>query len=735
MAESMKEFITIERHVELAEWKAARWLEPEKRVLRGETLLVRYCEEDQPSAVAEAIRRGAEKYKKKVELERVGQLTADEKKLFRWSYDKLSVKLRLADTGLKCTLDDMVLRSTLQEGDKVVVYSRWAVDDRLPISEQKPFTPTVRQLLYGPRASLDKIVLDRAEDGTVVAGYVELTMEPTRRSDRVYCFNSIEKPIEPGLYTLDIDPNNIYSYLCLQVVERLCSAEEHGKPESNALYYRLTRNKPSVAWSQTAQQAQERFLRGLEEFAKEGLLHHFDEERADYISGHGSDAILLVQGPPGTGKSYTTAFAVLARMQGAMAEERRYCVQLSCKTHAATDVLIKSLRKVQQILMKLHEERPELFSKYFDRRLLAVPLIRVGGREQLGGGFIEYPKDSSFNKVLKEIGKYRWVAVAMTPGSAYKLAWNDREGNCRWADCLVIDEASQINLPEACMAALGLGEEGQLIVVGDHRQMPPIVRHDWEGEPRRTFQEYESFRSLFGLLMSRDVPIVRFSESFRLHKVMARFLCNEVYIRDGINFYSRREELLDDVSYDEPFVRAVLKSDYPLIVVIHDEAVSQTQNLYELSLTRPVLEALSKLYGLDASDGLGVVVPHRLQRGLIRRFVSCLTTDGTSAVDTVERFQGDERDVVVVSATESDPQFIQLCSKFLLDPRRLTVALSRARKKMVLVASRSIFEMFEPDRETFENLCMWKNLKRFCKDILWEGKVGDHNVCVRGACI
>ena len=51
-----------------------------------------------------------------------------------------------------------------------------------------------------------------------------------------------------------------------------------------------------------------------------------------------------------------------------------------------------------------------------------------------------------------------------------------------------------MNLPEAIMAALPLKPDGPLIVVGDHRQMPPIVQHDWDGEPRRTFREYRGLR-------------------------------------------------------------------------------------------------------------------------------------------------------------------------------------------------------------------------------------------------
>src|SRR5438034_10860339 len=81
-----------------------------------------------------------------------------------------------------------------------------------------------------------------------------------------------------------------------------------------------------------------------------------------------------------------------------------------------------------------------------------------------------------------------------------------------------------------------------------------------------------------------------------------------------------------------------------------------------------------------------------------------------SAVDTVERFQGGERTLILVSATESDRAYLLASCEFLLDPRRLTVALSRAKRKMILVASRSIFSLFSPDQQTFTNSLRWKNL-------------------------
>jgi superfamily I DNA and/or RNA helicase len=89
----------------------------------------------------------------------------------------------------------------------------------------------------------------------------------------------------------------------------------------------------------------------------------------------------------------------------------------------------------------------------------------------------------------------------------------------------------------------------------------------------------------------------------------------------------------------------------------------------------------------------------------------------------VERFQGGERTVVMVSATESDRAYLLASSAFLLDPRRLTVAVSRAKRKMILVAAQSIFALFSPDEETFANSLLWKNLLlRTCTTLLWEGE-------------
>jgi superfamily I DNA and/or RNA helicase len=102
-------------------------------------------------------------------------------------------------------------------------------------------------------------------------------------------------------------------------------------------------------------------------------------------------------------------------------------------------------------------------------------------------------------------------------------------------------------------------------------------------------------------------------------------------------------------------------------------------------------------------------------------------------VDTVERFQRGERTVEMVSATESDRGYLLASAGFLLDPRRLTVAVSRAKRKMILVASRNVFSLVSNDEETFTNALLWKNLLiRPWSTLLWQGDRVDQRVAIWG---
>jgi hypothetical protein len=757
LAQALHEFVTIERHVELADWKRTRHAPPERRVLMGETLLVRYVETDQESAVARAMKDYRRRRQLRKEYEAAYQaahpgepveLTKSQKEACKWSWGEgLTVRLRLETAGVDCGLHEALALSNLRPGESLVLCPRWTVDERLPPDQQQPFTPTPKQVLYGSRCDLSSIVTDRDGQGHITGGHVEAMLRRAfgNKAFLPFVFGAIDRPLEDGgAYTLDPCPDDWYGYFCSVVVQGL----QNGDP--NALYDRLDGSPPAPAGKVgRGLPGQERFLAGLDAFRDAGLLHDFEKSKREYIGKHGKAPTLLVQGPPGTGKSYSTAFAVFARLQGAMAAGQECRVLVSCKTHAATDVLMRNVLDVREELLRLRKAKPTLFKQHFDARLLEVPIFRVAPRDPPPEGVIGLDKDGEKPKGQKKnadvLQGHTWLVAAVTPGGVYRMLkdrWGKELAGHSFCDLLVLDEASQMNLPEAFLAALPFKADGRLIVVGDHRQMPPIVKHEWDSEPRRTFHQYPVYQSLFDTLRGRNPPLIQFEESFRLHAAVAEFLRREVYRHDGIEFHSKKQEVLAAREIQDPMVAAVLRPEYPLVVVVHGEAASQVRNEFEQRLIEPVIRTLAdpKGYALDAEKGLGVVVPHRAQRAALQAAfpqLSLLDPESglpvLSAIDTVERFQGGERTVILVSATESDPGYLLMAGEFLFDPRRLTVALSRAKRKLILVASRSVFSLFSPDEETFMNAMLWKNLlANTCVAPLWEGVRGGVPVAVWG---
>jgi hypothetical protein len=751
LTEALQEFVTIERHVALAAWKAARLAPPERRVLAGETLIVSYRDADQLPGVAAINAENGRRAK--LREERQARLlaahpddpppppTKAEKALLAPLPLPAPFRVRIEVADCQVSLDDALALSTLKAGERVVVAPRWMQDGRLPEAERVDLTPTPKALLYRMRCDLEEIAVERDGEGRATAAWLVLRPAPPMQSNDPpgFLFMSHAEPLAAGkLYTIDPDPNDIYGFWTAKVVQGLLAGEE------NTLFARIRDRGGRISWPAPARTGQARFMAGLQTLHQAGAGPAFEASKTAYIGEHGEAPLLLVQGPPGTGKSFTTAYAILARMQGAMAAGLPCRVVAGAKTHAATDVLLASIAAARARLTGIAASHPELFDRFFDRRLLTVPLYRLQPRGETPAGVAplyagaKRPKPEQ-PKVVPLLRDTDYAVVAATPGAVYSAA-KDESGlfGHDVADLLVLDEASQLSLPESLMAALLLKPDGQIVVVGDHRQMAPIVQHDWDNETRRTFQDYAVYRSLFETVQRTDPPLIQFAESFRLDRDMAEFLRRGVYASDDLDFHSNQIGRLREIADPDPFVAAALSPEHPLVVIVHDERSSQLRNDFERALTAPLLTALHGA-GYRVRDGFGLVVPHRAQRANLQEALRAAlpgaedADEVARAVDTVERFQGGERDAIIVSATESDPAYLLAAGQFLYDPRRLTVAVSRARDKMILVASRSVFELFSPDEEIFANAQLWKDLLgRTCTVPLWDGEIAGHGVEVWG---
>jgi len=664
--------------VALGAWKYERRRSPERRVLSGASMLVRYHEEDQSPEVADYNRRLLE-----------FEALENKEGLKRPKCEgEPVIRLRIDLTGVATGLDHALATWQVEAGKRVVISARWKVDSRKPPEQQERFAPTMRQLLTGAPATLLERKIVSEPDGNT-SGFIDIRIEQTGGRGNEFIFNQTFRGFEPdSVLIVDESPNNPSGQTQRTVVAGLRAGKR------NALFQRLGRQGPErLAPNPAAVEGQARFLQGLQALKSAELLYGFEKSKHRLIGGLADAPTLLVQGPPGTGKSLTASYAILARIQGAMAAGNDCRVVIACKTHAAIDELMRKLVEVLDEFARIRAGHPELWDRWFDSRILSLPIFRFEGKDELPSGVIPLSRDSKGDeRPHKQLAAAPYCVVAATPGGLYRIAMMQAGKTAgifdyRYCDLLVLDEASQISLPESIMAALPLKDEGQLIVIGDHRQMPPIVQNDWEREVRRTFTVFRSYDSLF-LTLRDQLPEehqIRFEESFRVHTDIAEFLRQQIYRHDGIHYFSQKTALLPAIPSPDPFVRAALDPNHPLTVVIHDEMQSQQRNRFEQTLMQPMLETLARA-GFDPVDGLGVVVPHTAQRAALRAEIPELSQIDEEtgevvrfAVDTVERFQGAERDAMVVGATESDPLYLLANSKFLLDPRRINVAISRAR--------------------------------------------------------
>lgn len=453
----------------------------------------------------------------------------------------------------------------------------------------------------------------------------------------------------------------------------------------------------------------------------------------DVIATHLDEPLVLVQGPPGTGKSYTLAWAILAHIAHYSVLGKPCRVAISCKTHNSVKVVLKALSELRTQLTGF------AFAKLGGQNLRNLEIFKISNDASE-----DVPKDvtaletykyGSWN--LENLISNNLIVIAGTSGGLYNFMKHRDAGgkkvdwNLKTFDLVVVDEASQASLPEGVLSCAFLKPDGKVIVVGDHRQMPPIISHPWAEEEKRNIIETRPYLSLFESLIERDFPNIALDESFRLHKQIAEFLQENIYIKDGINFHSKKKDLINPLPQISPYVNAVMNHSFPIVVVEHSEQSSQQYNELEIELTKPLIEACTTHLGLDGLNGVGVVVPHRAQKALLREHFPKLAV--TDSIDTVERFQGDERDVIIVTATASDPDYVRTEADFLLNLNRLNVAISRPRKKLVVIASRSVIDLLVSDLDVFENSVIWKRLyHHYTPDLLYERSYNGFSVRVRG---
>ena len=688
---ALTEYMTCERHAQLSQWFADHAAWPVARVRAATALIVEYRDEWQSQATL-------------LKLEHARRIAQSALA----PMNGVQLVVRICSGGELPDLPQIIDSSPfMSEANEALLAP-------LVTETNKPLTPA--QLIH---ASM-RVKISQSQSP---AGEYRFILDPTHsRHDAPYVYGGRSLvPSDGARYVLDTSPDNAPASVTNKALQRVMTA-----PDDNVLYRIM---------SGDVQHPRGVDPLGLNAYvlACDVVDLVFTGAARDYVASYADAPLLLVQGPPGTGKTFTTAHAIMARIYAAMCANQPLRVAVSCHTHAAISELITKLGQLKSTLTSQHHA-------------MASELARVGlfryrkNDSEVRQPGVTYVADKE--QMLTYINEQQWCVVGATPTSIGALV----DGGT-WGDLLILDEASQMSVPQAIVAAQVLADDGMLIVVGDPRQMPVIVTHDWANEPRRSFVRYPVHRSLFDYLVDGrtlfdyEVPIARLDTSYRVPPILADFLRQEIYRHDGIDYRSQQPQVMAKIVSRGGLVQAALHAAYPLILIEHSESQSRSSNAFEAAIVRDILLPLiANRY--NATRGYGVVVPHRLQRSTIKNLLrphmppapgQLFADIEVPGIDTVERYQGSERDVMIVSATESDADYIRQNEQFLFDVRRLNVALSRAKHKVIVVAATQVLDYIASDAAIQVQSQSWKNYRQqWCTEILWEGTYQDHWVCVRG---
>jgi hypothetical protein len=446
--------------------------------------------------------------------------------------------------------------------------------------------------------------------------------------------------------------------------------------------------------------------------------------------------VQLLQGPPGTGKTMTTAVAALLRAAHGL--EAGDIVLVAANTHTAVDNLLRRIQAVEPAVTraaaragmrpprvkvaKVHSSPPitdPLGPPAID--FVFRPSVRIVNRERAGAVLVIGGTTSALLKLAGELGQ--------------RQPWS-RSADAFQVPLLVVDEASMMVFPHFLALASLVQPDGDIMLAGDHRQLAPILAHDWEHEDRPPAVLYQPYASAYNAV--RDISLkpgvppaaVRRSAlryTFRLPPLIVDLIArlyrlDEIEL-EGIARAEPHVEVADDAARSS--WQAVWDHPVGLYLVLHSEHASRQSNEFEVELIRQLLRHAPPL----PDRSVAVITPHRAQRSLLTTRLSDFAAT-VDLVDTVERLQGGERPTVIVSGTASDATAISANAEFLLDLNRSNVAFSRARDRLVVVCAQTLLDHIPADLEDYQSAMLWKALRALCTRLVAVEDVAGHTVQV-----
>jgi len=433
--------------------------------------------------------------------------------------------------------------------------------------------------------------------------------------------------------------------------------------------------------------------------------------------------LALIWGPPGTGKSQTLRAILLGLLLNAHLSGKPVRILVTSNTYDATDNIVLNVFKL------IHDLGEEVTGKVRLARLRSESKDDAPGLSSDSNllNNSKSPEIMSLHELL--VSAVSSVIVSAPPQQVTKFAVIKKNAAEPLFDVILIDEASQMDMASAVLALAPIAEGGSTIIVGDPKQLPPIQQveapvgmeslvgsvYDFMAEyrkisPKSLLKNYRSNATIVSLSRFAGYPS-ELSSSFPNLRIAMDTQLPSTCPSDWPRHLAFSQELA-----------MLLEPSQPISAFVYPEGRSSQWNDFEAQTVAALLWLLrrhlnrslendpeacsSELHDADGfwGRGVGVVTPHRAHKALVvsklQAIFEPLGDDAQlirDAVNTVERFQGQQRDVIIATYALGDPDAIADEDEFLLSLNRFNVMSSRPRAKLIVLASQEVINHLPGD--------------------------------------
>ncbi len=362
------------------------------------------------------------------------------------------------------------------------------------------------------------------------------------------------------------------------------------------------------------------------------------------------NSYLFIQGPPGTGKTYTASHLILSLI----------------KDGKKIGVMANSHKVINNLLSAVEKRAEE--DKFTFKGLKKTSFANADS--DFDGVNIE---NSSKNE---DVIDSLYDDVSLVAGTA----WFFSSFYEPKLDYLFIDEAGQISLAYFISAAISAKN---VILVGDQMQLAQPTQGVHPGESGLSVLDY--------LLQGRHtVPPhdgLLLSTTYRMHPSICTFISDAIYdgrIRSLDKLKNQKLQIENEEHISENGILCHLV-DHEDSTQKSDEEAEHIKTLYDLLLKKKFYDQDNKEHPITFENIL-IVSPYNMQVNNLKRVLG-----KEARVGTVDKFQGQEAEVVIVSMATSNPDDIPRGMHFLFSQNRLNVSISRAKCLSILVSSPKLF--------------------------------------------